>query len=118
MILYTVIIDAENIKDQKTSLFKKVKDLDEWKKLNEINLPKKELPFNQQAIKVWFEENENEIEENCKQLVQDIRHIWNFLSVGIKPKVFQQRNIEFEFGDVIGYIIGNNKTLFEVLFVE
>ncbi|RIB20712.1 hypothetical protein C2G38_2178602 [Gigaspora rosea] len=51
--------------------------LDEWKKLNEINLPKKELPFNQQAIKVWFEENENEIEENCKQLVQDIRHIWS-----------------------------------------
>ncbi|CAG8802692.1 17421_t:CDS:2, partial [Gigaspora margarita] len=84
--LYSGIIDAENIKDQKTSLFKKIQDLDEWKKLNKIDLPKKEVLFNQQTIKVWFEKNENEVEQNSKQLVHDIKRIWNNL-------YYQERSI-------------------------
>ncbi|CAG8828231.1 14691_t:CDS:2, partial [Gigaspora margarita] len=148
--LYSGIIDAENIKDQKTSLFKKIQDLDEWKKLNKIDLPKKEVLFNQQTIKVWFEKNENEVEQNSKQLVHDIKRIWNnlyyqersilinestfthdillsiihFISPGFFKCWDQAQSLSAKdhgvqkFGDVIGYITRNNKTQFEVLFVE
>ena len=52
--LYLGIIDVENIKNKKTSLFQKLKNLNEWKQLNEIGIPIKEMLFNQKNIKAWL----------------------------------------------------------------
>ncbi|CAG8765728.1 33278_t:CDS:2, partial [Racocetra persica] len=66
--LYSGIIDLENIKSQKPCLFQKISNLNEWKQLNEIGLPKQKIPFNQQNIKAWLKKNENKVERNGKQL--------------------------------------------------
>ncbi|RIB06877.1 hypothetical protein C2G38_2216015 [Gigaspora rosea] len=78
--LYSGIIDSENIENQKPCLFQKISNLDEWKQIKEIGLPKKMKPFTLQNIKAWFEEKEYEVERDCKRLVHDIKREINLIN--------------------------------------
>ncbi|CAG8540409.1 31127_t:CDS:2 [Gigaspora margarita] len=69
------IIDTENIINLKPSLLKDLEDLEEWKKINTIDLPVKEITFSQKEIKLWLDERENQEIKDGKQLVHDIRRI-------------------------------------------
>ncbi|CAG8515765.1 hypothetical protein C2G38_2163038 [Gigaspora rosea] len=123
-------------------------DLYIW--LNEIGIPIKEMPFNQKKTLAWLEEKENEVERDSKQLVCNIKCIWNnpyyqkksslineptfthdilpsiinFISPGFLKHWNQAQSLSAtergaqKFGDVIGYVTGSNKNLYELFFVE
>ncbi|CAG8565921.1 16834_t:CDS:2, partial [Gigaspora margarita] len=72
--LYSGIIDLENIENQKPCLFQNLSNL------------------------TWLDENKNEIERDGKQLVRDIKRIWN-------NSYYQERS-------------RNDKNIYELFFVE
>ncbi|CAG8738613.1 2772_t:CDS:2, partial [Gigaspora rosea] len=65
--LYSGIIDTENIETQKPRLLQTIQKLDEW---NES----------------WVEESEDEVEKCSKQIIYDLKRIWD-------NKYYQERSV-------------------------
>ncbi|CAG8833311.1 28901_t:CDS:2, partial [Gigaspora margarita] len=115
--LYSGIIDSENIISLKPSLLKSLENLEEWKQINSIDLPVKEI------MNRHYQERSSLI--NKSTFTHNIlSSIINFIS----PKIFkhwdQAQSLSAKdcgvrkFGNVIGYITGSDKILYEVFFVE
>ncbi|RIB14747.1 hypothetical protein C2G38_2194161 [Gigaspora rosea] len=93
--LYSGIIDTENIETQKPRLLQTIQKLDEWNEVKTISIPKKEMAISLLTIKSWVEESEDEVEKCSKQIIYDLKRIWDNKYYqerdGTKPKVSQQK---------------------------
>ncbi|CAG8704897.1 14452_t:CDS:2, partial [Dentiscutata heterogama] len=108
----------------KPSLLKNLEDFEEWKQINTIDLPVKEIMFSQKEVKLWLDEERLSLINKSTFTHNILSSIVNFISPNIFKRWDQAQSLSAKdrgvrkFGDVIGYFTGSDKILYEIFFVK